>query len=386
MYQFVLLAIFCRWGLDRQRHHQQPRQIVTLKSSLVHSEYHKAVLDHGGRVVKDLPLVNALVCEFPSHGGRPAGALHEHPEVLDLEEDFPVKVLDALPAVEAWPAFRPRLRVVEQPPQEIGWNINRIGAPEAWVISKGQGVKVGVIDTGIALNHPDLAENVAGQVNIIHPMRSGNDDNGHGTHVAGIIAALDNQVGVVGVAPRARLYAVKAANSRGYGKVSDVIEGIDWCRENGIQVINLSLGSERPSRALKRAVEAARNCGLIIVAAAGNSARQPVNYPACYPEVLAVASTTPKDRLSRFSSRGPGIDFAAPGERVRSTYLRGGYRTLSGTSMAAPHVTGVAALILAGGCSPHEVHRQLFTTAESLPGLGPDETGYGLVNAAAAVK
>ncbi len=392
MYQLLLLAMVWRVGMEHTRRRNQPtRKIVTLKSALDKSDYHEALRDHGGRIVKHLPLVNALVCEFPSSRGRPVTALHEHPEVLDVEEDFQVQILDVDPPGDAWPhntlAGRWRWRRTgPQPPQQIGWNIERIHAPEAWATSQGQNVKIGVIDTGIDLNHPDLKENIAGSVNMISPNRDGNDDNGHGTHVAGVLAALNNEIGVVGVAPQASLYAVKAIDFRGVGKVSDIIEGIDWCTKNGIELVNLSFGSRRNSRALKRAVEAAHQAGIIMVAAAGNSPDEPVTYPARYPEVVAVSAITPEDSLARFSSRGPEVTLTAPGQDIRSTYLYGGYKTLSGTSMAAPHVTGTAALVLAAGTTADEVRRRLLATAQPLPELKPGEDGHGLVDALAAVN
>lgn len=233
--------------------------------------------------------------------------------------------------------------------QTVPWGIQHVNAP--FVHSKGckgNGIKVAVLDTGIRTNHVDLQ--VAGGFNTFGGS-SYNDDNGHGTHVAGIIAALDNTEGVIGCAPKASLYSVKVLDSFGSGNYSNIIAGIEWASENDIRIINMSLGAGYGSTALERACEAAYNAGILLVAAAGNSGttggnNECIQYPAKYSTVMAVGSITSSNTRSNFSSTGSTLEIVAPGSNIYSTTYNGSYGTMSGTSMACPHVVGVAALVL----------------------------------------
>jgi len=221
------------------------------------------------------------------------------------------------------------------------------------------------------------------------------DDYGHGTHVAGTVAAEDNGEGVVGVAPEAELYALKVLNSNGSGSFSDVIAALQWCVDNGIQVTNNSYGSSGdPGETLEIAFDNAYyDYGIIHVAAAGNSGNPPgtgdnVGYPAAYESVIAVAATDQNDERAQSSSTGPDLELSAPGVAIKSTLLGGGYGEKSGTSMASPHVAGTAALAWAVDptYSNSAVRTQLQNTADDLGATGGDsEYGYGLVNAAKAV-
>ncbi|WP_230739495.1 S8 family peptidase [Methanooceanicella nereidis] len=272
-------------------------------------------------------------------------------------------------------------------PQSLPWGINRIGSTVAWTASTGAGVKVAVIDTGIDYDHPDLSGNVQGGYSCVSYTGDYKDDNGHGTHVAGIVAARNNDIGVVGVAPDAWLYGVKALNKKGSGYTSDVIEGIDWSVANGMQVITMSLGSAYEVQALHDAVDNAYANGIVVIAAAGNDYGGPINYPAAYDTVIAVTATDQYDAAASFSNAGPEAELAAPGVSIYSTYKSGTYAIMSGTSMSTPHVAGAAALLIADGItSPEDVRIALRSTAEDLGLSGPDPYyGYGLVNADAAV-
>ena len=244
-------------------------------------------------------------------------------------------------------------------------------------------MKVAVIDTGIDAAHPDLAGQVAGGFNAVDAAKpdAWQDDEGHGTHVAGTIAAKRDGKGVVGVAPKVRLYAVKVLDKDGNGNYSDVIAGIEWAVSHGIKVANMSLGADTGSEALKRAVTAANKAGLLIVAAAGNSGG-PVGFPASYPETIAVAASDIKDGVADFSSRGPEVDFIAPGVDVKSVNKDGGWVELSGTSMATPHVAGLAALAVARGASTPAAIRAMFKKAATpLPGLTSTLQGMGMIDA-----
>jgi subtilisin family serine protease len=251
-----------------------------------------------------------------------------------------------------------------------------------------------VIDTGIDATHADLLDNLKGGYNAINPAVSWADDNGHGTHVAGTIAAIDNSIGVIGVAREADLYAVKVLNRKGSGYTSDIIEGIDWAIENDMDIINMSLGSSWYSATFEAACTRAIDAGIVVVAAAGNSGpgAETVGYPAKYPGVIGVSATDSSNVIAYFSSRGEGVDIAAPGVSIYSTYKGGAYTTMSGTSMASPHVAGVVALILTqpdgndGMWTPAEVEARLEGTAQDLGTDGPDLLyGAGLVRADLAV-
>ena len=200
------------------------------------------------------------------------------------------------------------------------------------------------------------------------------------------MAALDNEAGVAGVAPQVYLYAVKVLDANGAGSFSDIIKGIEWCVHYDVQVINLSLTSLRGNESLRQAVQVAYKAGITVVAAAGNTGGA-VTFPAAYPETLAISASNSQDQMAGWSNRGPEIDFISPGVSVPSTFLGGGYRTASGTSMAAPHVTGLVALKLFqnGSLGPEGIRQVLEAAAEPLPGLSKEEQGAGLVNAAKLV-
>lgn len=248
----------------------------------------------------------------------------------------------------------------------------------------GEGVKVALLDSGLDPAHPDLRANYKGGYDFVNNDPEPWDDNGHGTEVAGILAAAEDGFGIVGVAPKAELYAVKVLGGNAHGMISDVVKGLEWAIAHGMQVVNMSLGTPEDSRALREAVSAAWAAGLVLVAPAGNEASS-VLYPAAYPEVIAVSATTATDRLAPFSNFGPEVDLAAPGEEIPTTFPGGRYRLANGTSFAAPHVAGAAALLISSGIRDNrEVRARLEETAEDL-GLPRAEQGFGLVDAARAV-
>jgi subtilisin family serine protease len=195
------------------------------------------------------------------------------------------------------------------------------------------------------------------------------------------VAALNNEIGVVGVAPGARLHGVKVLDDFGLGYTSDIIQGLEWCVKNHVQVASLSLGGGG-STSLREACDQAFAAGVLIVAAAGNSAG-PVSFPAAYPSVMAVSATDAQDKLAYFSNFGAEIDLGAPGVSIYSTFKGGSYTSLSGTSMACPHVTGAAALVWAAGAASNTAVRDTLTgAAEDLGAVGQDPSfGYGLVDA-----
>jgi subtilisin len=230
----------------------------------------------------------------------------------------------------------------------IPWGVKQIRAPEVWSRSTGKLIKIGVIDTGVDYSHPDLQRSVYGGINLIHRHLLPMDDNGHGTHIAGTIAAASQQSGIVGVAPHGAIHAVKAFDYNGTAFVSDIIHGIDWCVHHQMDIINMSFGMDHHSNAMEAAVRNAFYSGQVIVASSGNSGKlNRMDYPARFPQTIAVGATTRNHKIAPFSNRSPRIDIYAPGDKIYSTWLHGKYNVLSGTSMATSHVTGVIALLLA---------------------------------------
>lgn len=268
--------------------------------------------------------------------------------------------------------------------QVIPWGVDRIDADRAWRYSTGKKVKVAVIDTGIDVDHPDLQANIHGGVNTIDEYQPDeyDDDHGHGTCVAGIIAAVNNDSGVIGVAPDAWLYSVKVLDLTGSGYISDIIEGIEWCIDKKLQVINMSFGGY-DNQALHDACDAAWEHGCILAASEGPGY---ISYPAAYSSVIAVAATDRNDYQGY--EYGPELELVAPGERILTTCIGGGYITVSGVSYGCPHVSGTAALVVAlhPTYTNGMVRRILQITAEDLgtPGWDP-YYGFGLVDAEAAV-
>lgn len=269
------------------------------------------------------------------------------------------------------------------------WALDRLRAEAVWSdYSSGAGAVVAVIDTGVAGAHPDLLNQLtaAGMDYVAGTGDGRTDPHGHGTHVAGIIAAArDNNLGIAGLAPRAKVMPIRVLDASGSGWNSNIAKGIIYAVDNGADVINLSLGGTAEDPLTKTAVNYAMSQGAVVVAAAGNdrATNNATTYPAAYPGVLAVASTERQDTSSAFSNTGPYLDIAAPGGSILST-LPGGYGYMSGTSMATPYVAATAALvtdITGGTLTTEQFERQLTASATDLGPSGWDpEFGFGLTN------
>jgi hypothetical protein len=291
------------------------------------------------------------------------------------------------------------------------WNMEKINAPQAWGQSDGSGQTIAVLDSGVDLTHPDLVAKLVTGYDFVNDDSDPSDDEGHGTHVAGIAAAATNNgIGVAGTGWGARIMPIKVLDATGLGFQSDIASGVEWAADQGARILNLSLGGPTPSTAIKDAIDYAHGKGALVVASSGNSFDEgnPVIYPAAYNYVLAVAATDNLDQHASYSSSGSYVDVAAPGgdpsgssdpdpaHWIESTFWRGygsgfpvtGYNALAGTSQAAPHVAGLAALILARNSTltNDQVANIIQNTAEDLGSPGRDDLfGYGRINAGAAV-
>lgn len=354
------------------------RKIVIFNNDLSNNEKNLIIKKHNGTKLEDLSLINSVLINISDIDKK---NLLKEEGIKSIEDDSIVTINGS----------KTTTATTTSTPQIIPYGVNEIEADKAQLITTGNLVKVAVLDTGISLSHPDLKANIMNGTNIIDSKKSADDDNGHGSHVAGIIAALNNTIGVVGVAPNSRLYPVKVLDSTGNGYISNIIKGIQWCINNNIQVINLSMGTSTDNQALHDAVIQAYNKGIIIVAASGNSPFQPVLYPAAYPEVISVSAIDASKNIASFCTNGK-IDLCAPGVDIYSTYTGTSYATLSGTSMATPYVSGVTALLLSipskcdlnndGTVTTDEVFRKLENTSVDLGQAGYDSTyGYGMVDA-----
>jgi subtilisin len=304
--------------------------------------------------------------------------LVQRPEVKLVEPDYKVRALgDTLP----WG--------VDRIDAELVWNGTEGGTDVVAGRNAGQGINVSILDTGIDYHHPDLADNYKGGYDFVNNDDDPMDDHGHGTHCAGIVAAVDNNEGVIGTAPEVNVYGVKVLNNSGVGHASDLIKGIEWSVNNSMHIISMSLGTENNSTPLRTACNNAYDAGLLLVAAAGNDNRYGIDYPAAYETVIAVGAINQSDARCDYpgwwgSNWGPELELTAPGDWIYSTYLGGSYAYRSGTSMACPHVTGAAALTWRAypDYNNTQIRQRLQETAEDLGAPGRDDWyGHGLVDA-----
>lgn len=289
------------------------------------------------------------------------------------------------------------LAVPNDPDYSKQWNLRSINVETAWDDTKGKGITVAVIDTGVSLV-PDLKDTqfVKGY-DFVNDQIEAADDNGHGTHVAGTVAqSTNNGYGVAGVAYEASLMPLKVLSGSGGGTVSDIAEAIKFAADNGADVINMSLGGSGSSELMEEAVNYAHSKGVVVVAAAGNENRNSASYPARYNHVIAVSAVDPAGAKAPYSNFGAGVDIAAPGGSEAGKILQNTidpetgepiFAAYQGTSMASPHVAGVAALVKASGIEdPDEVLAVLQQSARSVQDDSLNHFGAGHLDAGAAVK
>jgi len=314
------------------------------------------------KIHREYSHISALAISVPTVALK---GLENNPNVLAVEKD----------------------QLVQVKSQTQDWGIKRTDAPTAWQAGfTGKGVKIAVVDSGIA-SHEDLQ--ISGGASFTSYTSSYSDDNGHGTHVAGIIGARNNTFGFVGMAYESNIYAVKVLDQNGSGYLSDVVAGIDWSITNKMDIINLSLGTTSHSSTLQQVVDKAYSQGILVVAAAGNNGTvdgsgDTVNYPARYDSVIAVAASDSNNNRASFSTTGSTIEVAAPGVNIFSTYLGNKYVSMSGTSMAAPYASGNLALLKQAHptLTAAELRKKLQENVIDLGASGKDTWfGFGLIQA-----
>ncbi|MBS1706712.1 MAG: peptidase S8 [Armatimonadetes bacterium] len=316
----------------------------------------------GARIVGALDKTKAQIIAVPftMNAERVAAYYRSLPDVLYAEPDYAVELLDS-PGVS-----------VSDPDESQQQHLSQIHAPQAWQTTFGSpSVRVAVVDTGVDLSHPDLIDNITQGRNIADPSTEPTDAMGHGTHCAGIIAAkVGNATGGAGVAGNVRIMPVRVFDSEDKAYVSRVAEGIYWATDNGANIISISLGGVSASNTLEDAVNYAYQHNVLVVAAAGNDGSTSPSYPAAFEHVVSVAACDQNDQRASFSNYGSWVSCAAPGTNILSTWPGNRYVRASGTSMAAPVVSGIAALAWSAmpGATVDQIRSRILDTAVSVNG------------------
>ena len=272
----------------------------------------------------------------------------------------------------------------------IDYGVRMVGAPLEWPETEGEGVRVGIIDTGVDADHPDIKGRIRDGANFSGgSIMDIEDNNGHGTHIAGIVAAERNGIGTVGVSPKADIYVAKAFDKDGKTDYPAIEKSVRWLWDKNVDVINMSFSSQYTSARYRSLIWETHERGISIICAAGNEGElgeNTIGYPANYAETVAVSAVDINKNIAEFSSRGRAAEICAAGKDIYSTYLNGGYATLSGTSMACPIITGAVAILQAKGyarygrrLTPDEVRLLLNIYTENLGIRGRDRSyGYGI--------
>lgn len=359
---FPFAAMVEASGNDSDQGQTRHRVIITFKQ-----KPGKAEMAHiqavGGRVDKSYRNMRSLVVELTEE------------EIQKMSQDTNISAIEEDAVIESYS-------------DQVPWGISSTQAPVVWSQTTGQGVRVAILDTGVDINHADLT--FFGGYNTIDSSDYSGTAN-HGTHVSGIIGALANNAGIVGMAPQVQLYSVKVLKDDGSGSLSALIAGLDWAITNDMDIVNMSLGTSSDTLALRSAIDRAYAAGILLIAAAGNSGTadgsgDTVRYPAKYEKVVAVGAVNNSNVRASFSATGPDLELSAPGVSIYSTVPGSRYGSASGTSMAAPHVTGAAALIWAQ--NPKMNHDQVRAALRQGALNAGDKNlyGYGIINLSSWVE
>lgn len=359
-----------------------PTVLVQFDADMPADEREAVIAGMGGELVAWMPQIQVAEVRLPAAEGMAVAAvapLADGEHVRFAEMDAPV-------SGDYWPSDPAFAN------GDMVYGLARIDAAGAWDYTRGSAeVVVAVVDSGIKLDHPEFAGRLTDGYDFVNGDDQPDDDAGHGTHTAGVIAAgMDNGAGAAGVCPGCRLMPVKVLGANNLGTWSHLAQGILYAVDHGADVVNLSLGGSVASQTLAAAVDYAQAHGVVVVAAAGNYANDVPYYPAALDGVVGVGATTPQDNRWQNSNFGAAVDVVAPGDLIYSTYhqldnIFGGYMYLSGTSMATPHVSGLAGLALSldPSLTPAEVLDVLQRGADDLGEPGRDaEFGSGRINAA----
>ena len=365
-------------------------KIVTFAPSLSQAEVAQIVVTKGGRIKTKLPNHTYLV-SFSDQNSFSAFSVTSDSKIKAVQDNYIYRAMAITP---------------DDPDYNNQWNMRQMFFPDAWgVITDASSVTVAVVDSGVDLDHPDLINNLITGRNFVDTVDSNdindgdinyNDQNGHGTHVAGIIGAYgDNGTGVAGATWRVKIMPIRVLDASGEGYTATIIRGIKWAVAHGANIINLSLGSLTADPALETAINAAVSAGVTVIAAAGNHTsdyQTAVNYPARYNNVIAVAALDASGTVASYSNYGPEVDLCAPGgdsnNAIYSTLNNDTYGYEAGTSMACPHISGLAALLYASGVTtPDDIRTRLQTYVIDKGFWGFDNYyGYGLPDAYAVLK
>jgi len=336
----------------------------------------------GARTLEDLPGEVRLVF-FPAIRRQASEVVRERALARALEYLGHRAVVEAVD----YNYLREPYFIPNDPRLSNQWGLTSTRFRGAWNAAKGDGAKIALVDSGVYSKHPDIGRIIA-QRDFVEGDAVADDAYGHGTHVTGIAGALTNNgKGVAGGCFECGLLIAKVMGPIGFTTDSRIVQGIKWSVNNGADVVNLSLGGSGDSSVLSMAINRAYGQGAVVVAAAGNEGTNVPQYPAAYSKVIAVSATTTDGRLASFSNRGDWVDLAAPGTGILSTSKSGGYDRMSGTSMAAPLVSGLAGLLASRGMSADSIRQRMQTTAKDLGPVGDDPRfGHGRIDADNAVR
>lgn len=354
------------------------RILVQANPGLPDAEFDTILRGHGARKGRKIDGLDVHVIELPAHAH---GAEHAIAQALKHNPHVKFAEVDEIFTID--PAA-----ITNDPVLAKEWHIAKIGATTAWDLASGAGIVVAVLDTGVQTTHPDLAANIVPGWNAYGNNSNAEDVNGHGTAVAGAVAAVgNNALGVVGVAYRAKIMPIRITDSSGATSFSIMANGLTWAADHGADVANISFSNVFKSTTMQSAAQYLRNKGGQVVVSANNNGKD--EQTANTGTMITVSATNQNDALASFSSWGAMVDVAAPGDTIQTTLWKSGYGWGSGTSFATPVTSGVVALIMSANpaLTPAQIENVLFTRATDLGTSGYDiKFGYGRVNAAAAVQ